>query len=530
MQSKKTQPTENSNLSKEKVRVKYALPISFKLITLLSFIMLIYLGFENYQILKQINSIDQLNKKLINNIEQNTKKQFANVFSQLGMQLNTVASRKMDNILTNVSDNLTASTKATIDLANSQLLRNKENADEAISIANKLIQTNHIETARIYITNAINHDPTNIKYIDELMSIYRSYYRNDIDLLNEIKSILELSLFQLDSNYIDTAIKYLSEINSDEQKIISSSSKVSSNNIDWNLEFNKIVEVDYNGISTDPKKIDDRYRKLNTILTNIQNNEIQYDNLITSVVAEMEKLKNLYQLATIATKVKNYIILLEAESDYASQSASARLLAASSSMSLFWEHDIKQLPHKLKKLIQNKLPTRLKSIEQKIKKAKSKPYFEKANKVLTVALKDESGRYQDIIERQQKAIESAIDLIHKILFEDYQQKIRQRIKALQDKITIERRAQYVAYQKWASDIISNVFDKINNELNFTDDDAIYIFNHSYLHLIDLRLVSPEVSQAYNKVFQQIIGELPSEKALPIFRTVMIRQKKTLEEF
>ena len=244
----------------------------------------------------------------------------------------------------------------------------------------------------------------------------------------------------------------------------------------------------------------------------------------------MEKTKNLYQLAVTAEKINNYINLLNKEKNYSTQSASARYLAASSSMSLFWEYDLSKLPPKLSNLIQNDLPKKLKKIEEKIKEAKSRSYFEKANKILDGVLNIEMGSYQLKIEKSQNAIEKAVNLMHKISFEDYQNKIRQKIRIIQNKIISYKRKQYIEYQKWASSVISNVFDNINAEKVFDDEDAIRIFNKSNLSNIDLRLCSPEVSQAYNKVFQKITGELPSDKAFKIYKTVMTSQKKRLEDF
>ena len=509
---------------------KTSYPTYFRTIMLMFCLLLVYLGYINYKLSLRLESIDRRNAQWLKYIENTAQKQMYNVFDNLGNKLSISAQQKMAELLVKVSDDLSKSAKSTIELANSQILKNKIKASEALEIAKKLIKSGNVEKGRIYIINAINHDPSNIRYISELLSLFRNHYKSDYDTIKEIKSIVELSLFQLNPNDVNKAIQYLSELDSAEKNIVESAPESSSKKINWNMEFNKIKNIDLNAISTSPNKLDERYRKLNTILTSINNDEADHPDLTQAVIKEMEKTKKLYQLATIAENVKNYINLLNKEKNYAAQSASARLLAASSSMSLFWEHDLSQIPPKLSNLIQDDFPKKLKKIEEKIKEAKSRFYFEKANKILDDVSNIEMGSYHQKIERSQNAIEKAINLMRKISFKDYQNQIRQKIKIVQDKITSYKRDQYIEYQKWASSVISNVFDNINAETVFDDEDAIRIFNSCYLCNIDLRLCSPEVSQAYNKVFQKITGELPSDKAFRIYKTVMTSQKKRLEDF
>ncbi|MDM8540124.1 hypothetical protein QUF90_03455 [Desulfococcaceae bacterium HSG9] len=469
-----------------------------KIIMCLSFIMLMYLAFENSQLSKQIEGI-----------------------KQLVAQRKTELSRHIGSIKQLVTQRKTVGAL--------KIIKSEKYADDACAIAAKHIQSGDFEKGRIYLINAINHNPSEIEYISKLLVLFRDQYASNYNVLREIKSVVELSLFQLAPNKIETAIKYLTELDSAEQKLISSVPEVSGEKTDWLAEFNTLKELDLNEISTNVAKLEERLNILKTILSNIRNSETDYDQLTSSVMSEIKTVNNVYNLSIIGDKINNYIQLLYAETDYSSQAASARFLAASSSMSLFWEYDLTLLPPKLSNLIQNDYPAKLENIEDKIKEAKSLPHFKKANKTLVDASNDETGTYQNRIDRHQKAIEKAVNLMPKIVFKDFRDTLQNNFKILQDNITSYKRQQYIAYQKWASEVCSDVFDNVEKECLFTDD-AIRIFDSSELRNIDLRLASPEVSQAYNKVFQKIIGELPAKIAFEGHKIVMTSQKKTLEEF
>ena len=507
----------------------------------LSLGLLIYLTIMNMQLSKRIEGVEQFNEKLLSNIEQNTKsrvtqlldklsEQLANNIDKTTQSLNTVAQNKLDQSLGDISENLNKSANATINLANSKIIRNEEQAEEALKLAKKYIQSDNFEVARIYLLNAINHSPTKLKYLSELLTLFQNHYTSNQTAINEFRSVFELSLFQLDPKEINEAIKYISELDNAAQKLIDPITETSIETTNWSEEYLAVKNGDLNEISTDPDKLLDRINKLTIILSNIRNSDKETDQYLSSIQDDIDTTQNYYSLSIVAKKIENYIMLLEKEVNYASQVASARLLAASSSMSVFWQYDLNQLPSKLAILIQNELPNKLRDFEDKINEAKSLPIFEKTNKILVDTSNNESGTYQDKIDREKKAIEIAINLMRNITFRKFQDEIRNNIIILQKNITFSKRQQFIAYQKWASEVCSDVFDSIDDEYSLSDDDAIRIFYNSELSEIDLRLASPEVSQAYNKVLQKILGELPGKKAFKIQKTLMTSDKKKMEDF
>jgi hypothetical protein len=502
------------------------------LISLASLLIIIlsYLTFVTVNLSSQVRSVEQLNANLITNLERHTRDQLSLLIDELQDSLNVIALNKFDHALEIISDNLDDSANATIELANSKIIRNDRYAADSYRRAKEYLRNSEYEIGRIYLINAINHSPSKITYINELVSAFKAYHINDFRVLREVKSILELSLFQLEPSSIDLAINYLTEIDSLEHILLSSTNVLTFNDVDWQVEFNRLGETSINSICLDVNLLGERLDNLQLILSNLQDTESTNTELLDSIATEIELVNNVYNMSVITEKIDAYLSLLDEETDYSSRSASALILAASSGMTLFWENDLSQLPPDLTQLIQNEFPQKIDHFEGEILKAKSLPYFNEAKDILAEIPVDDSSNFQDLIEINQKAIELAAELTPKIRFEEFQHAIRQDFRQKQEKINMYQRQQYIAYQTWAAGVCSEVFSSIEKETIFIDDDAIYILEHSEIANIDLRIASPEVSQAYNLVFQKVVGELPADLAYMGHKKVMTSVKKALEDF
>jgi len=526
----------------------------------ISLFTVVFLITKNFELSQKFNGLETLNKDLLNSIKNETRNEITTLFDNISSQTQnelTIKMQELKNItltnfnnsltclstelkssINNANDNLANLTKKlscsidnTIELANSRIIRNEKNADIALEMAKIYLEFDNYEMAKIYLINAINHNPQKIKYVSQLFKLFQKHYSSNENILDQVRSIIELSLYQLEPQYIEQNLKYLSKLDDANQKIIlASQDAIEEKEIDWVAEYNLILNDDLNEISTNPEKLQGRLNKLTKILSNIETNEANFEKLIILVREEIHKEQIIYSLSKVTQEINNYLDLLAEEEDYSSQSATARLLSASKSMSVFWSYDINETPPKLRNLIVRKLPDSIELYKQKINKAKSLPYYDEAVQIIVKALDYNDVKYQIILDHNRQYSEKAVIVSQNITDPNMLNDIHEKLKQLQKNDIKLQRKQYIAYQRWASNVCSEIFREIDSMTFFNDDDAIRIFNQSDINMIDLRLTSPEVSQVYNKMVQKIVGELPSKDAFSIQRELMLSQKKSLGDF
>ncbi len=426
--------------------------------------------------------------------------------------------------------------KSSLDSDESIGLSNRsKDAEEALKIAKNHIDKKDYDVGRIYLINAINHTPYDLKYLTELVDLYRNHFKTNLTVTQETKSIIELSLFQLKPSNIENALEYLAELDGAMDHLTRVSSNDNDSKIidfDPEIEFTTLKNQAMQSVLDIPGDTNIYLIGLNNLLTKIETQSTfgKFDSIVAKIKAEIALYTTVYDILIIKEKANNYLDLLSKDEDYTSESAMARLLAAKSAMSLVSDYDLSNVPEDLLVKINHDIPNNIQSIEKKIQQQKSIQYYEKAKTILNESLPDNIGSSQSQINRIEKAIEDIAEFASNITDHDYIKNIQDIMRDIQQQMVVLKKKQYIEYQEWASRQISSTFYEIENIKLFTDDDATRIFNNSYLDAIDLRLVSPEVSNAYYKVFQKIVGELPAELAFNCNRKVMTAQKKSYEDF
>ncbi len=454
----------------------------------------IFMAFENNKLRKQVSDIQRVHDDLATKVEDKT----VVAFPELNREM-------------------------------SENIENRAFAETAFELAREKIKDEKFDEARLYFLNAINHDPSNIKYVSELVALSKDKFVHDYQVLEQTNAVVELSLFQLAPHSIATAIEYQAELELLQKDIAyADTSAVSPEEV--LAKYTELVSaVSLNDISTNVEELEERYTSLEEIL-NLTDSTDQYQSLRQLITEELESVTGTHKVAEIAETANRYLDLLETEKDYASQAASARFLAASRAMSLFWEYDLSGLPATLATMVNTEIPSRITASQAKIQEAKSLPVYTEAIAKIQETLSDESGLNQEKIERYVATIESVVALLPDIIYSVHLSHLQGNLKILNDRIVAFKRQQYVDYQVWASEVIEETTKTAKNEIHFSSDDAKRIFSQYKLASIDLRLLSPEASPIYQKILQKIIGKLSGPDAFQIHRRTITADKKRLENF
>ena len=482
----------------------------FTIVLILLFILILgWIAYNNFimqQSIKIIKSkltqINKPNETLITNVEKY-------IDEQIKQMLNKTLSVQKDLIL---------------QISRDQISKNENEGMKSFAIANQYIKNKKYDKAKIYLFNAINHAPTNPKYVEKLFNLVKDHYQNNKSAIQECRSVLELSLFQFDAADIEKSMKNIAELD----KLDFDKTFVENKVIDWQNEYNILAQTKPQNIINSLEDTETYINNLTIILSNINDQE-KYKILVVKIQNEVQKLENLYNLSIIASEIQSYIALLEKENDYNSELAVNRLLSAKSTATILWQQKTSDLPSDFAKLIHQTIPEKLRLIENKIAKSKSKEYFDKAMNLVNQPV-GKHDKIECLIGMNTKKINEISSLIGKITFPDYQKKIIEKTKEIRNKITDYKRKQYVEYQKWVSDICLKLLNKINKEKAFTDKDAHDFFYGSDFYMIDASSLSSENNRIYNNLLQQFIGELPAKKAFEIEKKILTAEKKKMEDF
>ena len=463
------------------------------------------------------NSINRHIQSMLDKLSESTQNELKERYSKYLEGMNF--EQKLDEYLTSVRN----ASDSVIDLAKSKIIQNEQMAKNASEMAQKALENNDPETARIYLLNAVNHAPYEPEYLIILSDLAQKHYAANPEVISQIKSVAELALFQLPPDKISQHMNMMQELD----KLYAASISTGSEEIvDWKEEFTILKQQDMNQLGSDPEALPDRIEKLNQILSNLQEDEISGD-----IRKELEYSTNLYTISLTIQKVENYLQLLESEKDYGSHTASARLLSVSSAMSVFWEHDISRLPPSFSDKIEDQLPQRIGKIEENINRAKSEPHYNSAMEVLSDAISYNSGNYQSKIQYITGAVEKAMGFAPSIQDHEFAKKFKDEMSRVHNRLTELKKYQYIDYQKWAAGLCADAFRQWKTETMFSDEDAKRIFRQCDLAKIDLSLVSPEVNNVYQQVIQKFAGELKSEESFNnIQMPLMLAEKKKYEDF
>ena len=321
-------------------------------------------------------------------------------------------------------------------------------------------------------------------------------------------------------------MKLVAELDVAEKEILNSGN-IAKKNVNWLAEYNKIIN---RGEIENSDAIENTIRDLTDIYRKIDGMK-DHSFLTQTIEGDISNFNNLYKVATVKEKVNSYIDLLEKETDFSSQAASARFLAASSIISNFWEYDLSKLPPSLSKEISEVIPSKIDKIERKIKRAKSKPIMDE---IITISIEEPPSNLY-LIEGKIKFKNSKIlkisNLMQRLLDADWKKDTLNNIRNLQVEVTNLRRKQFTNYQIWASKGLIKISEYINTLTVFSYEDAERIIDYEILKEIDVRLLDPELAEIYSSLRHKILDEpVQAEYKFAFRKKFLEAKKKKLKEF
>jgi hypothetical protein len=411
-------------------------------------------------------------------------------------------------------------------------------------------KTDNPELKRVYLINALNHDPTHMAAVKALLDMVHQDPTNR-RLRNEIRSVLELSLFQVKPDDVSKLAGWINELDMLDAQ---DSAQQQYAEVDYAAEY-QMLQATYHKLFSEYKEGAAFDNEIEAAFNTVQEylellNLIPLDGsdqtLREKIKSEMNSLEENYNVALILRKLNTYVILLgkdEADGILTSEVSKGRFLAASSVIPGLWEYDQRSLPSGLKSLFDGTVAS-IKSYENKINKAESLAVKKKIDArfdmdsqgkndlAMSVEHPCSSGDSQHVsvgpLEQRKERLSQCLNLVYAELDKVKDPKVtmainNEYIQPIGQVIVEIQRKQYSDYQTWASERLYEAWramkvygdwsrdDPTNISLNGKEVNCI--LRQKRLWEIDLSIASPEVADAYRQIVSELLNELEIEEQI-----------------
>ncbi len=219
---------------------------------------------------EMLNKISNYNEKLIENTSTEAKKAIKLVQKQLQEKGDTLISeyfKTLQNSADTAINKLQDKTSKAIDsfektavatasgiensanvvasLASKKLKENEVRSKKAFLLAKEKKEKGEYGLARLYLMNAINHEPDNVIYLNGLCELLKQ--DGNLQTIQEARSILQLSIYQMATTDIPVVLKHLEYIDDMERKLMANVGK------DPDIDLNKVFDDFQKKIGTTDK-------------------------------------------------------------------------------------------------------------------------------------------------------------------------------------------------------------------------------------------------------------------------------------
>jgi len=422
-----------------------------------------------------------------------------------------------------------------VEMCRSKVLGNEVEAELSYQKAVQALQDGDVSLAKLYCMNAINHSPTKKLYFEKLVEISDKAGEETRDDLEQIKSALELGLFQVASADVptmrDVLASVMEKIGNLDANAISARQEDEKLTIDETLKLLRGGELCYESVIATSGVA--RVALLQRRLVSLQ--ELNKDSLASNDVAWVEE-QNAKTRASL-----EYYGLVDSADGYLTRaekllgSDSSKLGAvnlmvqtASQSLSQALGLDPAVLPILAAEELQS-LTKRIEAIELRFNKIKSESVAVEVRALIAkVDSIEVDAPYQGKIESIDASLAEITQKLGAVYDVDMRNSLEREIKIVSAKLGQCRQAQYKAYQSWAIDRCDAGMKKYRSWHRVDIVDAEYVV-YNYLVDIDSTLLSPDVTRLYQDVLGKQFAEL-KDHTVKVEIDLAKHKKRQLSDF
>lgn len=419
-----------------------------------------------------------------------------------------------------------------------EIKSNSSYAGEALKLAESTLAGNDIELAKIYLLNAINHMPYEIKYIEAYFQLLEKL-NPALEDLKRFSDILDMSVFQIAPGDIqrivamkNTIMQKVEAINIAEQEKSAKAYQEALAQkvallVDGRLSMERIIKR--NG----SVNLDLLSNRIETI-RNLLDEDILDESKAGKWRAELSKANVVFQLATTLVNVDNATSKAAEATAQVTPSkmdlitAQNQLQTANALLAQIWTMDCSPAMELLE--MAKAYQTKITAIDTKIKELGSRPVFEEIKKLFEHIHYDyhqSQDRYTARIKRITSNVEKIKEKLAEISDDKMQIEVLADLKKTREFLQDLARIRYNKYQKWALELLQECHRKYKSYNIVTDARGNTLFN-SYLLDINPALLSYDMQSLYNSISQKVYEKVEDKAASQI--TKGSHTCKSLEDF
>jgi hypothetical protein len=420
-------------------------------------------------------------------------------------------------------------------------------AGEALALAKAAEKAGNRDLAKIYYLSAVNHAPSEFSILNDYAKFVLSDRSATTKDFSQLRSVLQISLYQISPGSITNAVNLLKQAESREEQLLAAQTPKPVNR---QKQFEQISKTDTLDASwSDLKRLSRRWERLNEIAESLRDEQPDTD-FAKRVERELELTQRVLSVARLVTALDTMMNVLNSSSEQPEKAVS--LLQAVEAMHVqLLGIDSSGFPAGLRSKI-DQYPKQIQRCVEAIAEVKSRPFIAQieaerdsakayvANKMRTDS-SVKGGPIQKVIIHRNDCLHRAISALQQISFVDGRKKAEAAIKEIQDLVRDAQQNQRDEYQKWVVGLCKRAFTQYQNT-NFTLDPsrilkptsantlARKIFTSSNLATVDLSLLTPETSGLFSDVFVRLTNKMDGEGQFLTQKEIAETKKKKLEDF
>ena len=412
----------------------------------------------------------------------------------------------------------------------------------ATNAAKREKKAGHLDLAKIYYLNALNHAPSEVDALKAYADLVLSSGNADEEEVERLKSVAQIALYQVSPDRVPTVLAILNRTTTPSAE--KSAGKASRNGRAVSppppTRFEEIAAVKLESLQNDDAKLEARSEELASLADEMNADaNAKESELGLRIQAELKRTQEFIASVRLMRGIDQNVRNLGDAIDRNPVKAFSIIQAAEATLGQLWGLDLSALPVGVRTRI-DRYPEELNAMVEKLNEKKSEPLLVQARELtrkfgelseapyqLPVA---SDGPLQTLIVQREQLMQECQRLVLQTPGIAARQSAEKFLIAMQHDLATNRRHQYERYQKWVVSQISPAFNSYQNKKFVLDGDVQQWFEKYSLARIDETLLSPGVARLFADVLQKFLIQLPAEMVVDCEKKMAESKKVKLENF
>lgn len=401
----------------------------------------------------------------------------------------------------------------------------------SMQLAEKAMSDNEPELASIYLLNAINRAPSEMKCLEAYNELLHKQQASEEEW-RRFMGMLDLAVYQVAPSNIPRVVQLKSEVM---QKLdgFSQTTQETHDQTQQALKAQRLEEVTSGRLSWDAAltSTETLTQRLEVLQWLLEEGGLKEDE-IGAWKEELAKGNLLLQMNVILSQVDNAMEKAEQEAKTSNDKenliiAQNQLQMANALLAQIWTADCRQIPSVLAQA--KAMSKKIMEIDYLLRKNGSCVAVSEIEQLFNACsnVKGTNGTISKKIRQINRHIEIINEKLPLVTDEQEQRRILHKRKLVVQDLEKLNKERYERYQKWALQRLRECHRKFDDLTYVSDNDAWGLFK-GCLFDINPALLNSDMNSLYNSVYQEIYGKLSNKAQAQILKAQ--HTCKSLEDF